>query len=227
MGITAKELSRISGVSDATVYRMEGRVKSSAGLSEKLVKKIAEATGVDFEWLFDTSIANCANCDDIVWKAGDMQIRNSQGIRDDKNAECFNAPIEGKSERVSSDDLNQKPGYEPNSPIDICGETCGERIRDFRMERSLTQEQFAKTLDITQSYLATIESGKVKLTEQVAYKIEKVYEDVGAEWFLTGDERNRVCPVTERMIEWLKNHQRARETIKLWMDDKSEEMDDA
>ena len=40
-------------------------------------------------------------------------------------------------------------------------------------------------------------------------------------------DANRVCPVGDKMIEWLKNHQRAREKIKIWMDEEEIGQDDA
>ena len=42
------------------IYRIEGRIESSAGVSEKILLRIAEATGVDSDWLLDSSVSEDA-----------------------------------------------------------------------------------------------------------------------------------------------------------------------
>lgn len=176
----------------------------------KILRKIAEATGVDFDWLTDSSMDRT---EEIVWRIQDDQVTvdTADDTADDK-ADARERPEEDNSVDDTTSDIYVKTAYSAGES----GES-GERVKSLRMGRSLTQEQFAKPLDITQGYLALIESGKVKLSERVADKIEEIY-DAGAEWLLTGNDRNRICPVDDKMIEWLKNHQRARENIRRWMD---------
>ena len=45
----------------------------------------------------------------------------------------------------------------------------------------------------------------------------KGWKDVGAEWLLTGEERNKNFPVDGEMVEWLKDHSEKRMVIKEWM----------
>lgn len=56
--------------------------------------------------------------------------------------------------------------------MDIQGKVC-TNIRDIRKNTGKTQEEFAKLLDISRSYLGMIESGKTAPTLEIVLSISK------------------------------------------------------
>lgn len=162
--ITAKELARKCGVSDDTIYRIEGRTKSDAAISEKTILIICEKTGVNAAWMLDYSTP-------------------------------ASEPIFSSVKEKQND------------------ETPGDRVRILRTEQSMSQRDFSDLVGTSYGNLGAIETGRNKLTVQMAKKIEERFEHGGAEWLLTGNERNRHYPLGDEMIEWLKNHQEERERI--------------
>jgi transcriptional regulator with XRE-family HTH domain len=92
-------------------------------------------------------------------------------------------------------------------------ETPADRIRLLRAELGISQGKFARKIGTSHSNFAAIERGETRLTELMAKKIESQFPDGGAEWLLTGNERNRHYPIGDDMIEWLKNHENIRKTI--------------
>lgn len=64
--------------------------------------------------------------------------------------------------------------------------TIGQRIRDLRVGRKLTQEQLAKAIGITQASMTDLETGKSKSpASQTLTKLARVLE-VDPEWLMTG-----------------------------------------
>lgn len=64
--------------------------------------------------------------------------------------------------------------------------TVGQRIRDLRVARKLTQPQLAKALGITQGSITDLETGKSKApASQTLTKLARLFE-VDPEWLMTG-----------------------------------------
>ena len=188
LGVTGKELARICGVSDNTIYRIEGRTKSDAAISEKSLITICEKTGVDPDWLLDFN----------------SELTDSIEFSDFTVSQRFSASS-GSSASVASDDgeTDGKKG----------GTGAGERLKQLRSELGLSQDAFSKMIGTSRANLASIETGRNRLMAATAKKIENACEHGGAEWLLTGNERNRHYPVGDEMIEWFMNHQEEREKI--------------
>ena len=62
----------------------------------------------------------------------------------------------------------------------------GRRIRELR-GFDMTQEEFARRIGVSQSYLSTIEHGRVEVGAQVLLAISREFKK-SLEWLLTGDE---------------------------------------
>lgn len=92
----------------------------------------------------------------------------------------------------------------------------GTRLRQLRQDRKKTLKELSSIIGLSESQLCMIEKGDHNLTKKRAVEIAKAL-GVGAEWLLTGDERNKEYPVDEDMIEWLKDHPEKRVVIKEWM----------
>ena len=75
--------------------------------------------------------------------------------------------------------IKRKPSTKQSSNLEPSVEIVSDyskRIRNVRMQRNLTQEQFAQKLNEKPSLLRRIESGKVEPNLKLAKKIEEVYK---------------------------------------------------
>ena len=106
--------------------------------------------------------------------------------------------------------------------------SCGERIRQLRNERGLSQEQVALTADITPAYLGLVERGKRNATVAIVERIcmamnlslaeffseatysREVEDDVGRQilhWIAPlSEEEKRLCLQLIRTALQLKPH---------------------
>ena len=201
LAVSAKELARICDVSGTTIYRIDGRTKSDTAISVKTLQKICDRTGVDIEWLLDftnDSIQPEWTCDRHISRNRHL-FRGAAGEGDGEPG--------GSGEETS-----------PESPV--------ERIKALRAEMHMSQVEFAQYTGLSSGGLACIESGRTRLTEQAAKKIENACKHGGAEWLLTGNERNKDYPVNEKMVEWLKDHRKERRRIYRMMMDEAEDFKD-
>jgi transcriptional regulator with XRE-family HTH domain len=62
----------------------------------------------------------------------------------------------------------------------------GERIKQLRKERHLSQREFAERIGISQNYLSQIEKGKFAPTKPVLLAIEYLYK-VSSRWIESGN----------------------------------------
>ena len=64
----------------------------------------------------------------------------------------------------------------------------GERVRELRKERGMTQEQLAKAVEVDQVYISRIENGRLKhVPTEVARKMA-IFFHISLEYLLTGEE---------------------------------------
>ena len=192
LGVTGKELARMCGVSDNTIYRIEGRTKSDAAISEKSLITICEKTGVDPDWLLDF---NSELTDSIVFK---------------DPAGCFNGEADSTD---STDSIDSADSIVLKGEAEAEKARAGERLKQLRSEMGLSQAAFSNMIGISRAHLASIETGRNRLMPATAKQVESRCEHGGAEWLLTGNERNRHYPIGDDMIEWLKEHQGVRKDI--------------
>ena len=88
----------------------------------------------------------------------------------------------------------------------------GKRLKKMRIEKGLTLKELSALVGLSYSQLSLIENGEYMLNEKRAADIGEVLE-VGVEWLLYGEERNKDFPVDRKMVEWLKSHEEVREQI--------------
>jgi transcriptional regulator with XRE-family HTH domain len=62
-----------------------------------------------------------------------------------------------------------------------------DRIKAFRVHKSLNQNEFSKLLGVAKSTLSEVESGKTKPSIDILIGIANNFDDVNIEWFLTGN----------------------------------------
>lgn len=55
------------------------------------------------------------------------------------------------------------------------------KLKEFRLKKSMSQEQFAHAIGYTLSMVAKVESGRVKASRGFIEKVRKVYPDVNIE----------------------------------------------
>ena len=88
----------------------------------------------------------------------------------------------------------------------------GKRLKQARLEKRLTLKELSERVGLSDSQLSLIENGEYMLNEKRAADIGEALE-VGVEWLLHGEERNKAFPADRKMMEWLKNHPDVREQI--------------
>ena len=64
----------------------------------------------------------------------------------------------------------------------------GERIKQIRLNKNLTQQAFAKPLGIDQSFLSELENSKYPPSKPLLLAISYVYQ-ININWLLTGEEK--------------------------------------
>ena len=88
----------------------------------------------------------------------------------------------------------------------------GKRLKQARLEKGLTLKELSDLAGPSDSQLCLIENGTNNLTENRAEDIAEALE-VGVEWLLYGEERNKHFPADRKMMEWLKDNPDVREQI--------------
>ena len=106
---------------------------------------------------------------------------------------------------VSIEELNIKDKEEEKKEI-------GKRLKQARKEKGMTLKELSLLASITDAQLSLTENGHYRLKENRAEDIAEALE-VGVEWLLYGEERNKHFPADRKMIEWLKDHPEIREQI--------------
>ena len=106
---------------------------------------------------------------------------------------------------VSIEELDIKDQEEEKKEI-------GKRLKQARKEKGMTLKELSLLASITDSQLSLTENGHYRLKENRAEDIAEALE-VGVEWLLYGEERNKHFPADRKMMEWLKDHPEIREQI--------------
>lgn len=88
----------------------------------------------------------------------------------------------------------------------------GKRLKQARLEKGLTLKELSYLVGLSDSQLCLIENGTNKLSEKRAVILGDALE-VGVEWLLHGEERNKHFPADRKMMEWLKDHPEVRAEI--------------
>ena len=87
----------------------------------------------------------------------------------------------------------------------------GRRLKEARERRGWTQKEMVEATGVAQAVISRLESG-AKLTEKMGRRLAEALE-VGLDWLLVGEERNKYFPADRKMIEWLKDHETVRQEI--------------
>ena len=106
---------------------------------------------------------------------------------------------------VSIEELDIKDKEEEKKEI-------GKRLKQARKEKGMTLKELSLLASITDAQLSLTENGHYRLKENRAEDIAEALE-VGVEWLLYGEERNKHFPADRKMMEWLKDHPEIREQI--------------
>ena len=106
---------------------------------------------------------------------------------------------------VSIEELDIKDQEEEKKEI-------GKRLKQARKEKGMTLKELSLLASITDAQLSPTENGHYRLKENRAEDIAEALE-VGVEWLLYGEERNKHFPADRKMMEWLKDHPEIREQI--------------
>ncbi len=77
--------------------------------------------------------------------------------------------------------------------------TVGLRIREVREACHMTREQFSEKCDISDSFLAAVESGQKSITSKTLYKI-CTSMDVSADYFIRGNKNGFESDMLIEMI---------------------------
>lgn len=78
-----------------------------------------------------------------------------------------------------------------------------DRIKQLRKERNLTQEEFAKQINISRSNLGNIEIGRISVTDRVVDDICSTF-NISRDWLRTGSGEPLVEPANFSLDEYAK-----------------------
>lgn len=67
-------------------------------------------------------------------------------------------------------------------------ENVNNRIKELRKENKITQDDFAKAVDVTRQTIISLENGKYNASLQLAYKIAKYFDKTIEEVFIFEEE---------------------------------------
>lgn len=96
------------------------------------------------------------------------------------------------------------------------GAVIGARVRETREKAALSIRSFAEAAGLGRSYLARVEKGLSRLTEEAAGRIADKFDSLcSAEWLLYGIEQNGDCPYSPEMNDWLKHSCELRKLVQL------------
>lgn len=63
----------------------------------------------------------------------------------------------------------------------------GERVKELRTSKHLSQIEFSKHLGISQGFLSDLENGKSSPNSEILLSIKRLFPDVSSDWLLTGE----------------------------------------
>lgn len=80
-----------------------------------------------------------------------------------------------------------------------------ERLKQIRKAKKLSQKDFAKSINLSQNHISSIEQGIRKLTDRTINDICRTY-NINKEWFLTGkgdmfNDPLKECNINDKEIE--------------------------
>lgn len=86
-----------------------------------------------------------------------------------------------------------------------------KRLKEARKEKGWTQSELARQAGVSQQLINGFETGK-RLSGRQGRKIAEALE-IGFEWLMEGDERRKMYPADQKMIDWLWQHEDIRKML--------------
>lgn len=74
------------------------------------------------------------------------------------------------------------------------------RLKEIRLKKGLSQDEFSKKLGISRSHVASLESGRKKLTERLLNDISREY-NVNKQWLISGDGEMFIDPLDDIQLD--------------------------
>lgn len=96
--------------------------------------------------------------------------------------------------------MAQKRMEDPNASIQVLIRTVGERVRETRQERGMSQRTLSESSGISLRYLAQLETGGGNISIALLFKVARAL-DRPVEWFLGGEAG--LSPDTAQLAELL------------------------
>lgn len=90
----------------------------------------------------------------------------------------------------------------------------GQRIKEIRTEKRLTQEYLAKTTDVNVSHISNIETNKVKISLTLLVGICNAL-DITIDYLLENEYHNPVSVTEKELINTVKNMEKEKQEILL------------
>lgn len=205
-GLTKSKFASMCGYSAMMQTKYE-RAENTP--SYDMLKVIARTFDCDFEWL----------------KYGERsgkstgQVSQAQG---EKDAKATKKPVKEEAKELPEAEQGGGEGGALKAPSDeehereklyvSCPAETGDRLREIRQERGLSQKAFAEKAGLSQRRYLDIENGKRRITVKSLKKLEETY-GVGRDYLLYGHEESRNYPLTDEMIRFLQRSEKTREMV--------------
>ncbi|MCR1822437.1 helix-turn-helix domain-containing protein [Terrisporobacter muris] len=74
------------------------------------------------------------------------------------------------------------------------------RLKEIRLKKGLSQDEFSKKLGISRSHVASLEGGRKTLTERLINDISREY-NVNKQWLISGDGEMFIDPLDDIQLD--------------------------
>ena len=74
------------------------------------------------------------------------------------------------------------------------------RLKEIRLKKGLSQDEFSKKLGISRSHVAGLEGGRKTLTERLLNDISREY-NVNKQWLISGDGEMFIDPLDDIQLD--------------------------
>lgn len=207
-GITQEAMGEKLGCSNFVIRRYENGITE---LTDEVIEKICAGFNIDKQVFDELEQLAQLVCMEQLYKVYqvDKDTQLEDATQNDNRTQLEQIAAAEALENKRLEILKRYCHYVPDR-IDY--KEIGLRVRKFRESLNLDRDSFAAKAGVSVSSLTKLELNFTNPSDSILKKIADGF-DVGFDWIKYGDERVRVSPVNQKLIEWLNDNQEVRNEL--------------